>query len=210
MSKRVLEKFGGRLAAIEGNAFDLLTLTGQLADGEIITIAGVNYEADDDATVTEGNIAVDITGNGSAADDVDDLVAAIIANQGDSFRAVDLGDEVAIISRSGAPIGVAETAANASWLSGGASYPGSEEIDDVNVPAIASRVPTAAEVTLGKMPFALGKTPTAVEAFVRVTATGARKQWDGGITIDGELVILDNAGATDWAATDTVVLLATF
>lgn len=206
------QRLGARVDAATGSAFDILTLTGQLADGDTITIAGTVYEADDDATITAGNVSVDITGNASAADDVNDLVTAILANQGDDLRAIDLGDEVAVISRKGSDLVLAETATNATWLNAGAAgagYPGTDPAEDANIPAILSRAAIASEVTLGTMPFVFGKTPTAVIAQVR-TAAGAVKAWDGVIAIDEELVTLDNAGAVDWAATDVVTILATF
>ena len=37
---------------------------------------------------------------------------------------------------------------------------------------------------------------------------GIHKAWDGAVALDvtNDLVTLDNSGAVDWAATDTVVL----
>jgi hypothetical protein len=71
------------------------------------------------------------------------------------------------------------------------------------------RVPLAQEVTLGDMQFQFDFTPTIVLVAVAPTATpGAASAWDGSITISGGLVTLDNSGAVDWAATDTVTVLA--
>src|SRR5262245_30883147 len=44
----------------------------------------------------------------------------------------------------------------------------------------AFRVPNATEVALDEMQFVFGFTPTSVDIFVRVTATGVVKAWDGG------------------------------
>lgn len=78
--------------------------------------------------------------------------------------------------------------------------------------AIQRRVPTAVEVALGNMHFLFDFAPTAatVRANVIVTATpGVAKAWDGAVTVTGNRVTLDNAGTTDWAATDTVELIVT-
>lgn len=72
-----------------------------------------------------------------------------------------------------------------------------------------ARVPIAGEVTLGNMhfhfPFAVGF----VLPQIRVTSTGVSKAWDGATIISGNRVTLDNTGSTDWAATDTVYVIAT-
>jgi hypothetical protein len=73
-----------------------------------------------------------------------------------------------------------------------------------------SRVPTATEVALDDMHFCFDFAPTVIAALVRVTATpGVLKAWDGGVTVTGNRVTLDNGGSTDWATTDTVVLIVT-
>jgi ATP-dependent DNA ligase len=59
------------------------------------------------------------------------------------------------------------------------------------------------------MAFTFGAPVTAAEALVR-DASGARKAHDGNVVIDGEAVLVDNAGATDFAATDVVTVLAHF
>ncbi len=76
--------------------------------------------------------------------------------------------------------------------------------------SIQRRVPTAVEVALGNLHFYFPFTPTVARANVVVTATpGVAKAWDGAVTITGNRVTLDNAGTTDWAATDTVELTVT-
>jgi hypothetical protein len=72
----------------------------------------------------------------------------------------------------------------------------------------ASRVPTATEVALGFMNFTFPFTPAHVEVTVLVTASGLETAWIGNRTISGGRVRLDNAGGTDWAATDTVNVIA--
>ncbi len=72
-----------------------------------------------------------------------------------------------------------------------------------------SRVPLAMDVTLGGMKFQFDFTPTLVQVYIVVTATpGIALAWDGGFTITDGLVVLDNAGTTDWAVTNTVYVIA--
>lgn len=76
--------------------------------------------------------------------------------------------------------------------------------------SIQKRVPLTQEVTLGNMHFHFDFAPTVLAARVAPTATpGVAKAWDGAVTVSGNRVTLDNSGATDWAATDTVVLTVT-
>lgn len=76
--------------------------------------------------------------------------------------------------------------------------------------SVQQRVPNAQEVALGNMHFVFPFTPTSVIVRVVTTATpGVAKAWDGGATVTGNRVTLDNGGATDWAATDTVQVTVT-
>jgi hypothetical protein len=204
--KTTIQKVANR--ALGGNLVGLavLALTGQLADGDLLVLDGVTYEADDDATVTAGNVIVDITGNGSVADDFDDIVAAVKANQGNDFRAIDGTTYAAFISRKPAPFDTTATVAAGSTLR---EVNPDQPANDVNFAVMASRAATAAEVTQGLAVFAFGRTPTAILVQVR-TAAGAFKAYDGIGTIDGEIVTLDNAGSADFADTDVLTVLASF
>ena len=204
--KDTIQKLRNRARGGDLVGIAIVVLTGQLADGDVLTIDGTTYEADDDASVTAGNVLVDITANASVADDYDDLAAAIKANQGDDYRAIDGTTYLAAVARHGRPFDTAATVA--AGVTVNEANPDAPA-DDVNVPVIASRAAVAGEVTATFMAFALGRTPTAVIAQVR-TAAGAVKAYDGVIAIDGEVVTLDNAGAVDFAATDVVTILATF
>lgn len=74
--------------------------------------------------------------------------------------------------------------------------------------SVQTRVPNATEVALATMHFAFDFAPTIVAVLVNVTATpGISKAWSGAATVAGNVVSLDNAGGTAWAATDTVVLV---
>lgn len=96
---------------------------------------------------------------------------------------------------------------NNAWAAANA-YGGEGPATDLPVTVLVARVPNATEVALGNMHFQFGFAPTAAQAFVRVTSTGVAKAWDGATTVTGNRVTLDNAGSTDWAATDTVLVLA--
>lgn len=74
-----------------------------------------------------------------------------------------------------------------------------------NLACIAQRTVTAAEVTAGSMFFALASAPTAVTVSVRAS-TGVAKAWNGAVNIEGNVIVIDNTGATDFAANDIVVV----
>ena len=87
--------------------------------------------------------------------------------------------------------------ANATFYTG--SGPG------VNVNMMQARAANAQEVSLGTAHFWFPFTVAAVQAQVR-TAAGVAKAWDGAVTISGQRVTFDNAGATDWAAGDILTV----
>jgi len=75
--------------------------------------------------------------------------------------------------------------------------------------AVSQRVPNATEVALGNLTFEFPFTVRYAFVEVRVTSTpGVAKAWDGAITKTAGQVELDNGGSTDWAATDTVTVIA--
>jgi hypothetical protein len=65
-------------------------------------------------------------------------------------------------------------------------------------------VPTAAQVTAGKIVLAFPYVPVVEAIYAQVTSSGAVKVWDGAATVSGTNVVIDNAGGVDWAATDTL------
>jgi hypothetical protein len=69
-----------------------------------------------------------------------------------------------------------------------------------------ARVPTAGEVSGGSFIVSPGFVPVGWAIQVYVTATGVIKQWDGAAVITGSTLVIDNTGAVDWAATDTVMV----
>jgi hypothetical protein len=71
-----------------------------------------------------------------------------------------------------------------------------------------AHVPTAVEVELDHFYVDLDFTPSWVEVIVRTTATGIIVAWVGGVLISTNRITINNAGGTDWAATDTVYVIA--
>jgi hypothetical protein len=70
---------------------------------------------------------------------------------------------------------------------------------------VVSRVVIAAEVTAGAAYFSFPFVPTVVDCRV-FTSVFALKAHDGAKTVSGNTVIVDNTGATDFAAGDTILL----
>lgn len=62
----------------------------------------------------------------------------------------------------------------------------------------------AADVTAGSILVPVDSAQASGAIVVVRDAAGALKAWDGVITVTGDLVTIDNAGAVDWIATDTV------
>lgn len=74
-----------------------------------------------------------------------------------------------------------------------------------------SYVPTAADVTLDYLYVPLPFTPTFYEVGVRVTSSGIPKAWVGGVLYEAgppKRLKISNEGAVDWAATDTLWIMA--
>ena len=112
---------GPQVSAISAvAATGILTFTGVVEDGETVTIGDDVYEFDDDAAVTSGNIAVDVSGGVTAAAAVTALVTAITDSDTQGVGAADgTGDTVDLTadtsSAAGNSIVTTETCANASF-----------------------------------------------------------------------------------------------
>lgn len=97
-----------------------LTFTGVVADAQTVTIGTRVYEFDTNAAVTEGHIAVDVSGGVTAAAAVTALVAAITGDTDAVVTAVDgAGDTVVVTAKiagvSGNAIATTKVATNATW-----------------------------------------------------------------------------------------------
>jgi len=78
---------------------------------------------------------------------------------------------------------------------------------------VTTRVPNATEVALGTMRIPIDFTAGAIDVSVITTASGLAVAWVGARTYtpfgggyQGGYVTIDNTGATDWAATDTLYI----
>ncbi|HEY0819787.1 MAG TPA: hypothetical protein VGD46_13470 [Rhizobacter sp.] len=69
--------------------------------------------------------------------------------------------------------------------------------------------PTAADVTAGNFKVKCTEVPAAVEVVV-YSAVATKRAWDGAVTLSGKELTINNAGTTDWAAGDRVVIKAYF
>jgi hypothetical protein len=194
-------------------AMNVLRLASNVADGETITIGSENYEIDTAAApgaIVAGNIRVDCNAGVTPAIASAAIVAAINANTkyGLLAMAISVNEILVFANNDSSPIALpcSETLAGANNTWSTAAFYGGET-SGVRGLRAAQRVPNAPEVAIGNMHFMFPFAVLAVLVQVR-SSTGAAKAWDGLTTISGQRVTLDNSGVTDWAATDTVVVLA--
>src|SRR3954468_1148150 len=194
-------------------AMNVLRLASNVADAETITIGSEVYEIDTAAApgaIAAGNIRVDCNAGVTPTIASAAIVAAINANTKYGLTAVAISvNEVLVFGNSdSSPIALpcSETLAGANNAWAVAAFYGGEASGIRGLRA-AQRSPNAQEVAIGNMHFVFPFAVLAVLVQVR-SSTGAAKAWDGVTTISGARVSLDNAGATDWAATDNVVVLA--
>lgn len=192
---------------------NVLRLAANVADAETVTIGDQVYEFDTAAspTITAGRTRVDVNAAQTPTAASAALVLAINNNAQSTVAAVAISvNEILIWSKDGVgtPLTCTETLAGANnqW-SAAAMYATGTNID-FRAESVGSRVPTATEVAIGNMHFRYSFAVAAAIVAVRVTSTGVVKAWDGAMTISGNMVKLDNAGSTDWAATDTVTVFA--
>lgn len=187
------------------------TDTTQVVQALITGVAGDLLATTESGSHTEWGAATLASGADPTAEQfIDAMVLAIAASNTQGIAAAKISaTELLIYSVVARSIALActETLAgtNNSW-SAAAMYGGAAAA--IKKQQAFSRVPTAAEVVHGNMHFMCTFTPTKVFTEVVVTSSGVPKVWLGGVTITGNRVTLDNAGATDWAATDTVRVLA--
>lgn len=192
-------------------AIGVLRVAANVADEETVTIGADVYEFDRAADgVTAGRIAVTGHAGDTPGAATDALISTINASGTEDVTAIDISaNEVLIVANSvgDTTTALAETMAgsNNAWdsaaMAGGA-------LPTLRREVLTSRVPTTQEVALGNLHIALPFTPSYVSVLVTVTASGIPKAWDGVATIESGRVELDNSGSTDWAATDTVTVLA--
>lgn len=202
------------------------------ADGVTVTFkrgwSGTTVAAHADAAnileaaslATAGRIPVALTATVTQAAFVPALVATINDATTEAVQAVDLGlttgaiETMLLMATSPGANGLAttETFTNANIDFATATMQGGDANGAPKI-SVSSRSPDATEVTSDVMAFALPFDPDIV--FVDIIDTNSdRKAWDGALTTvnaSGDVpayVTIDNSGTTDWAATDTVRILA--
>ncbi len=154
----------------------------------------------------------------TAADWTDALIADIndADRSSEDVLAVDIGADEVLIVAADAPggnplIGAVALATTETFTNGnndfGAATMTGGRAATLQTLVAQSRVPNANEIALANMHFMFDFVPIVIAIQVRVTATGIVKAWNGGFTITGSRVTLDNDGATDFAVTDTVTLV---
>jgi len=192
---------------------NVLRLASNVADTEMVTIGGEVYEvdtaADPGALTGAGNLRINCSGGVTPVLAGAALVAAINANnqQGIVAKAIS-ANEVLIATKigcGGRQLACAETlaGANNAWAAA-AMYGGSDAFKAVQ---LQGRAANATEVAIGVMRFVFPFNPVSALVIVR-TAAGAVKAWGGTVTLTNDRVDLANTGATDFAATDVVTVLA--
>ena len=102
------------------NAYATLTFTGSVSDAETITIGADVYEFDTGGGVTEGHIAVDVSGGATAPAAVTALVAAITVSGTEPVSAIDGEGDIVVVTADVAGVAaesilVSKSCTNASW-----------------------------------------------------------------------------------------------
>jgi len=192
------------------HATGYIRIAANVADTETVTLGADVYEFDRAADgVVAGNIAVTSHSDDTPAQATDALIAAI--NTRDNVvTAIDIdANTILVITKIAGTLAVAMS----DTMAGGGN-----DVDDTATArgshstiakmAHVAVTPTAEEVTEGVVRVVFDFVPANVVVAVRDT-TGVVKAWDGVVTIDAtnKLVAVDNTGAVDWIATDTVTLL---
>lgn len=194
----------GLVGTVNVPANKLLLATGQPSDGDTVTINGVVFEWDSNATITAGNVAVTIGGTLNLS--LRALGAAInanttLSNLGITYRGVIVvtatSDERLVVeatttknSTTPATIVATELTANATWGSTTAAV----DLPDYQRFLRAFVATGATQVVV---------TPFKTIAGAQVTVLNSAStvlNWNGKILIDGGTILLDDSGATDFAS----------
>lgn len=189
--------------------------THDLADGDLINIGNKTYEIDEAADgVTAGNIAVDTSGDTTAAQAVATIVGVINANKpsvpvtalahpGDSDHILITADARAA---AGNMVFTATFSATSTITGSGLLQFGEDGGSQVE-----SRVEYIAEAEDVSATMIVIETGMNSPRFADVTvrdAGGAVVAWDGDLVVSGSQIRIDNGGAVDWV--DGSVLTVTY
>ena len=189
-------------------ALNVLRLASNVADAETITIGGVVFEFDNNATYTAGRIPIPVTTLTPTAV-MPLLVSAINANTPYLALAISVNELLLVGKDESAPIGAVpctETMAGANNAWSAATMNAGAAGGAVAM-QLQQRAAVAQDVSLDHLLFYFPFTVAAVQVQVR-TAGGALKTWNGNVTFNGNVVTVDNSSTTDWAATDVIAVLA--
>lgn len=150
-------------------------------------------------------------GTDASAADFTTALTAIINSTAAQVRAERVSaNEVVIVENGGVVQALATTetltGSNNGWA-GATTYGGRGLPSNVVQSCLFPRVPTATEVALGVMHSYLPFAPAVANAQILTTSTGARRTWDGTVTIVGNRVTLA-AGTTPIATTETAIIHA--
>lgn len=208
--------YGISLSSTGVLAQNTLRLAANVADAETVTIGNDVYEFDNNNSFTAGRIPVIVSAGLTPAIAGPALAAAINANPQSRVNAMSLasGARVLVTPKRTTDYALTTFTFAETLAGGGNAWDSTTAFAGGATPyqwfELASRVPIAAEVTAGFMDFVFPFIPTRVVVQIIVTATNAILAWDGAVTIDStnRRVQIDNAGATDWATTHTVRVLA--
>ena len=188
-----------------------IKIASNVADGETVTIGSDTYEFDTDATVTAGNIAVDVSADQAPAA-ASAALASAINTRNNLVKALNLDANTVLVmtktpEADGAAITMAETMAGAgNEVDTSLDSEVAPSLDRVRGMAIT---PSARDISEGVIRVPLTFTPQGAIVQVRVAASGAAVAWDGNVTLDttNNMLLIDNAGATDWDDTSVVNVL---
>jgi len=189
-------------------ALNVLRLASNVADGETITIGGVVFEFDSNSSYTAGRIPI-VVGTLTPTAVMPLIVSAVNANT--PYLAIKISDnEMLLVGKDeSSPIGAVpctETmaGANNAWS---AATMNTGAAGGTVAMQLQQRAAVAQDVSLDHILFYFPFTVAAVMVQIR-TSTGALKTWTGNVTVNGNVVTVDNSNTTDFAATDVIAVLA--
>ena len=213
-SPKPLSDYQNGIAAQAICDINILNVPSNVVTNEVFKIGTRTYQFVTNATqVFTSNIPVIVgaaTNSSNAA--ITNAVRTINTNN-PSFNAVATPDGTNLVLYALSPltraVACTETLSLAGnvWVSA-TTYGGVAEASAARRTVVMKRSATTAEVTAGYMAFQCNFAPAKVIVYVTATTTGVPKAWVGATTISGNTVILDNSGATDFANTDVVTVLA--
>lgn len=187
-----------------------LRVASNVADTETVLVGSQTYEFDRAANgVVAGRIPVVGHADDTPNNALTALETTINADPNSEVNAIKISaNELLVISKTPGQksIQCSETLAGVNNAWGAANTYGGRKAGTRTYSKLR-RVPTAQEVALGVMHFIFDFTPVLQDIRVVSTATpGVSVAWDGAVTISGRRLTIDNAGATDWTTSHTIIL----